>query len=150
MSNQPAENLAQKIIDSTFKYDNAIRTPHALYGKAVTAAELSVQQRILMPSAFPMAIDPKTLQEERERFLRARVDHRIRELSELGPNLENEEKIQALIELKSLKLLDKQQQMRGEILSSLSKASTLATALDRGVYRRNKKQSLREGVILAL
>lgn len=49
-----------------------------------------------------------------------------------------------MIELKSLRLLEKQRALRGQLLSSLSQATTLSTAIDRSSFRRNKKQSLRE------
>ncbi|KAJ3347540.1 hypothetical protein HDU91_006750 [Kappamyces sp. JEL0680] len=139
---QTPDSVAQKIIDSTFRVEKAVKNPASLYGKQSTTQEQN--QRLLLPAVLPHAIDPKELALERERYLRVRVEHRIKELSELGPNLDGEEKIKALIELKSLKLLEKQKTLRGEILASLSKASTLATALDRSVFRRMKKQSLRE------
>ncbi len=54
-------------------------------------------------------------------------------------------KVKALIELKSLYLLEKQKAMREQIVRSMSHASTLA--LDRSAFRRFKKQTLRDARI---
>lgn len=99
-----------------------------------------------MPVVHP-SVDPNHLKSARQEYLKARVDLRIKELSSMpAESLSGGEKMKALIELKSLQLLEKQQKLRREILDSVSKSSTLATALDRSSFRRMKKQSLREGI----
>ncbi|KAI8823675.1 SNF2 family N-terminal domain-containing protein [Fimicolochytrium jonesii] len=119
-------------------------TPQSVLPKKITMADL--QQRLVIPSGTPSGIDPHALIQEREKKIKARIQYRIHELESLPSNLASDTgaKIQALIELKALKLLDKQKKLRSEILQSLGKATTLATAVDRGAYRRVKKQSLRE------
>ncbi|CEH13379.1 snf2-family atp dependent chromatin remodeling factor snf21 [Ceraceosorus bombacis] len=51
-------------------------------------------------------------------------------------------KIKALIELKSLRLLEKQKELRQSVVRTFSSASTLA--LDRTAFRKVKKQTLRD------
>jgi ATP-dependent helicase STH1/SNF2 len=53
-------------------------------------------------------------------------------------------KIKALIELKALRLLDKQKRLRSEIVSGMKRATMLQTAVSRNDYRRMKKPTLRE------
>jgi ATP-dependent helicase STH1/SNF2 len=132
------KNVAQKIVETSYQLEKT-SYPYSLYQKPQDS-------RLVVPAILPCAIDPLLLKEDRERFIRARVDYRIKELSSLPVSITNDEnlKLNAMIELKSLKLLDKQRQLRFELLSSVSKATTLATAIDRSSFRRNKKQSLRE------
>lgn len=66
-----------------------------------------------MPSNMPTTVDITQIKAEREKFLKARVEYRIKELSMIDSNLHGQEKIKALIELKSLKLLEKQKALRG-------------------------------------
>jgi ATP-dependent helicase STH1/SNF2 len=129
-------------------------------------AHASRQQRLLVPAIMPVGISPFELAQEREHRIRARIQHRIQELESLPSNLgdapfdggrtrEDSEasddssstasaKIRALIELRALRLLDRQRRLRDEITRSMKRATTLATAADRAAYRRQKKQSLRE------
>ncbi|RKO92339.1 SNF2 family N-terminal domain-containing protein [Blyttiomyces helicus] len=119
-------------------------SPFALLPQKIMASDLC--HRLIIPGANPIGIDPITLHQERERTVRARIQYRIQELESLPSNLSNDagQKIKALIELKSLRLLDKQRRLRSEIVGSLSRATTLSTAVDRNAFRRVKKQSLRE------
>ncbi|TPX55887.1 hypothetical protein PhCBS80983_g04959 [Powellomyces hirtus] len=121
-----------------------LSTPYSLLPKKVTLSDL--QQRVIIPSGTPSGIDPYALVQERERHIKARISYRISELEQLPSNLSNDgdAKLRALIELKSLKLLEKQKKLRAEVIQSLGKATTLATAADRSSFRRVKKQSLRE------
>ncbi|PWZ03180.1 hypothetical protein BCV70DRAFT_229513 [Testicularia cyperi] len=124
------------------------------------------QQRLLIPSLMPAGLEPKLLLEERDRFVQARIQQRIRELESLPADMsqaptmaslnkgkQNEHrdvnpyessnaKLKALIELKSLHLLEKQKQMREQMVRSLNLATTLG--LDRVAFRRVKKQTLRD------
>ncbi|KAN0060922.1 ATP-dependent DNA helicase Snf21 [Thecaphora frezii] len=128
------------------------------------------QQRLLIPSLMPSGLEPKLLLEERDRFTQARIRQRIQELESLPANLsqrptlaslkgkQNEDslqnkllgagldgdnaKIKALIELKSLHLLEKQKALREQVVRGLNLATTLG--LDRVAFRRVKKQTLRD------
>lgn len=119
----------------------------------------SLQQRLLVPSLLPSGIDANLLLEERERFIQTRIQQRIRELESFPATLpqvpthaKNEHmlelpkhenaKVKALIELKSLHLLDRQKKMREKLLSSMNLATSLG--LDRSAFRRVRKQALRD------
>lgn len=126
----------------------------------------------LVPSQMPIGLDPIALAAERETRIRSRVAVRIAELENLCANMPpdaapvthaslgrtrqetsvvagdvshlSSDKIRALIELKSLQMLDRQKKMRAEILTGMKKATTLQTAVSRLDYRRTKKPSVRE------
>lgn len=128
------------------------------------------QQRLLIPSLMPAGLEPRLLLEERDRFVQARIRQRIRELESFpadmsqsptmaslkgkenahdltsqlhGSHLQGDNaKLKALIELKSLHLLEKQKQLREQVVQSLNLATTLG--LDRVAFRRVKKQTLRD------
>ncbi|KAJ1661086.1 ATP-dependent DNA helicase Snf21 [Dispira simplex] len=125
----------------------------------------SALQRLVVPGIVPVGIDPQVLIQERERRIATRIFNRIKELEELPRNLaggdgftptdamvldnngsgtSHNPKLRALIELKSLKLLEKQKLVRREIMEGMQKTTTLATAQDRTSFRRVKKLSKRD------
>jgi hypothetical protein len=59
-------------------------------------------------------------------------------------NMNIELRTHALIELKSLKLLQFQKQLRGEILTTMKKDTLIQTALNPRAYKRPKRHHLRE------
>lgn len=125
------------------------------------------QQRLLTPSLLPAGVDARLLLEERDRFVRARIQQRICELERfpssmaqvpvgkvkeesladqtaaLGAHGENNNaKVKALIELKSLHLLDQQKRVREQVIQSMHLATSIG--LDRSAFRRVRKQTLRD------
>lgn len=125
---------------------NAYASPYDLLKKPITSfAHASRQQRLLIPSITPQGVDPHSIISQRERRILGRIQYRINELETMPSNLNNGSvKLKAIVELKALKLLGKQKQLREEIMSGMIKSTTLATSADRLAYRRMKKQSLRE------
>lgn len=120
-----------------------------------------VAHKYIIPSIMPLGLDPALIQAERNRFIDARIAHRIRELSALPSTIgdgalqpiipmEEDEtgippsstKLRALIELKALKLRDKQRALRSSVVNRLQDASSLAA--DRKVFRRARKITLRD------
>ncbi|THH30382.1 hypothetical protein EUX98_g3797 [Antrodiella citrinella] len=132
-------------------------------------------QRLLVPSVMPTGLDPHQIIAERNRFVDARIDQRIRELEAMSATMgeggmqneladvdamedimkENEElkpsvhpgpdthgKFRALIELKSLRVLDKQRAMRAMVAERLTHGSLLP--LNRPEFRRVRKPTLRD------
>ncbi|KAI8374376.1 SNF2 family N-terminal domain-containing protein [Radiomyces spectabilis] len=114
---------------------------------------------------FPLDLDTETLLSERDRQLQARVQYRINELEKLPSNLLDDRtqrmlgpdedfsndfaplstiKSKAIIELKALRLLNKQKKLREEIMRGMNASTMLDTSVDRLAYRRMKKQTLRE------
>jgi ATP-dependent helicase STH1/SNF2 len=138
---------------------NAYASPYDLLKKPITSfAHASRQQRLLIPSIIPPGIDPYSIISERERRILGRIQYRITELEKLPSNLNDTTnalehdlrqsngsiKLKAIVELKALRLLGKQKQLREEIMSGMKRSTTLASSADRLAYRRMKKQSLRE------
>jgi hypothetical protein len=75
------------------------------------ARQLTDTRRALIPSLMPHGLDPIALARERERRIQARIDRRIMELESLPATLPDHLKKKAMIELKSLKLLNKQRKV---------------------------------------
>ncbi|CAO3621454.1 unnamed protein product [Mucor hiemalis] len=113
---------------------NAYASPYNLLKKPITSF------------ANASRVDPHSIMSQRERRILGRIQYRINELESVPSNLNNNGsvKLKAIVELKALKLLGKQKQLREEIMSGMIKSTTLATSADRLAYRRMKKQSLRE------
>ena len=106
-----------------------------------------MKQVKLTPLAKPPGIDPLVIMRERETRIQARIAHRIQELENLPNTIPEEMKIKALIELRALKLLPFQTQLRSEVLQCARRATTLITGLNLKAYKRAKRQSVREARI---
>ncbi|CAF3711140.1 unnamed protein product [Adineta steineri] len=84
------------------------------------------------------------IQQEREKRILNRISNRIQELEHMPANMNIELRTRALIELKSLKLLQFQKQLRNEIVNTMKKDTSIQTALNPRVYKRPKRYQLRE------
>jgi ATP-dependent helicase STH1/SNF2 len=116
------------------------------------------QQKTLIPALMPTGLDPNLLLEEHNRFVETRIQWRMEELEQLpamlgedtGPepiagiiqSSTSTAKMRALIELKSLQLLEKQRNLREDVVRSLNSATAVPT--DRSKLGRSKKQTLRD------
>lgn len=98
----------------------------------------------LAPVNKPVGINPIDILKERESRIQARVVHRIQALQNLPATISEELRKRALIELKALRLLHFQKQLRSEMVMSMRKDTTLETALNSRAYKRSKRQTLRE------
>lgn len=105
------------------------------------------KQNRITPVAKPNGIDPVEILQERENRLATRVAHRIEELSNLPANMPDDLKTKAMIELRALRLLNFQRQLRAEVVACTRRDTTLETALNTKAYKRSKRQSLREARI---
>ncbi|KIK70339.1 hypothetical protein GYMLUDRAFT_32342 [Collybiopsis luxurians FD-317 M1] len=120
-------------------------------------------QRLLVPTLMPPGLDAQQILNERDRYIEARIQQRMRELEaipstfgdeNLEPDLleDNDSlvpfpatshgKLSALIELKSLRLLDKQRTMRAMVAERLTHGSILP--LNRPDFRRTRKPTMRD------
>lgn len=112
---------------------NAYVSPFSLLKAPISSyAHASRQQRLLIPALTPIGMDSDELIIERERRVKARVHYRIQELESLPNNLSNDlpdkitalesdikdagkngssVKLRAIIELKALRLLEKQKKV---------------------------------------
>merc|ERR1712106_1209937 len=75
------------------------------------------------------------------------IAHRIDELTELPATMADDLKVKAQIELRALRLLNFQRQLRSEVVSCNRKDTTLETAINIKAYKRTKRQGLREARI---
>ncbi|KAK6437139.1 transcriptional regulator [Oleoguttula sp. CCFEE 5521] len=135
--------------------------PHSLLLKRITYGDHAQRHcRSSLPSIMPLGVDPERIREERENIVYNRVMARRVELGKLSANIgawdtsksdtpkDNANlKLKALIEYKSLCLLQKQRQMRASISKEMMQSDNLAMTANRSMYRRVKKQSLREARI---
>jgi ATP-dependent helicase STH1/SNF2 len=154
------DTQAEKQADTKKVEYTAYASPYDLLKKPISSfAHASRQQRLLIPSVTPQGLDPLSIISERERRILARIQYRVRELEKLPSNLNDHMneleqqvlqtaptsvKLKAIVELKALRLLNKQKQLREEIIAGVTRSTTLASSADRLAYRRMKKQSLRE------
>ncbi|KAL0126889.1 hypothetical protein PUN28_005324 [Cardiocondyla obscurior] len=94
--------------------------------------------------AKPVGLDPLLILQERENRVAARISLRMEQLSNLPTNMPEDLRIQAQIELRMLRVLNFQRQLRSEIIACTRKDTTLETAVNVKAYKRTKRQGLRE------
>ncbi|XP_025159333.1 ATP-dependent helicase brm [Harpegnathos saltator] len=94
--------------------------------------------------AKPAGLDPLLILQERENRVASRISLRMEQLSNLPTNMPEDLRIQAQIELRMLRVLNFQRQLRSEILACTRKDTTLETAVNVKAYKRTKRQGLRE------
>lgn len=117
-------------------------------------------QTLWLPSLLPPGVDVDRIREERERIIYNRIQARKTELESLKVNIgswdtsksdtpkpDDSIKLRALIEYKMLSLLPKQRALRQQISRDMLHYDNLAQTTNRSMYRRVKKQSLREARI---
>ncbi|KAJ3751098.1 SNF2-family ATP dependent chromatin remodeling factor snf21 [Lentinula detonsa] len=124
-------------------------------------------QRLLVPTIMPPGLDAQQILNERDRYIDARIQQRMRELESIpstvgDENFENDVvqesmsesdsplsfpstshgKLSALIELKSLRLIEKQRTMRALVAERLTHGSLVP--LNRPDFRRTRKPTIRD------
>ncbi|XP_018562327.2 ATP-dependent helicase brm isoform X2 [Anoplophora glabripennis] len=104
----------------------------------------STKQNRITTLPKPCGIDPLVILQERENRVAARIAARMEQLSNLPTNMSDELRIQAQIELKALRCLNFQRQLRSEIIACTRRDTTLETAVNVKQYKRTKRQGLRE------
>lgn len=94
--------------------------------------------------AKPVGLDPITLLQERENRIASRISLRMQELQRLPATMPEDLRLQAAIELRALRVLNFQRQLRAEIVQCTRRDTTLETAVNIKAYKRTKRQGLRE------
>lgn len=104
------------------------------------------RQNKIAPVQKPNGLDPQELVKERENFISQKIKYRITELESLPITRINDQelKLKINIELKALRLLNLQKQLRHEIVACMRADTTLETSLNPKAYKRCKRQTLRE------
>ncbi|KAI6925392.1 chromatin remodeling complex SWI/SNF component SWI2, partial [Hortaea werneckii] len=132
--------------------------PHSLLLKQISYTDHTQRAyRPFIPSIMPLGVDPERVRDERENMVYNRVLARKNELSKLPANIgawdtsksdapqDNANlKLKALIEYKMLSLLPKQREIRQKLSKEMMLSDNLSMTANRAMYRRVKKQSLRE------
>ncbi|KAI9746662.1 MAG: hypothetical protein M1818_000376 [Claussenomyces sp. TS43310] len=149
-----------EVIKRRTTYDGFSSPYEKVSGKIGYADHKSRNTRFMIPSITPSGVDFERLRDERERILYNRMSARYQELKSLPGNMahwdtrksdeltpEDTLKRKALIELKMLELYSKQRSMREKIGRQMIQYDNLAMTANRSLYRRMKKQSLREARI---
>ena len=117
------------------------------------------KNRLIIPGIFPTGVDFEQLRIEREKAVFNRMSARYAELKGLPGNLaywdtskdtitpDDTLKRKAIIEMKSLALYSKQRALRDKVGRQMMHYDNLAMTTNRSMYRRMKKQSVREARI---
>ncbi|KAL6114861.1 smarca2 [Pungitius sinensis] len=113
-------------------------------GQQVSPMLQMQKQNRITPIQKPQGLDPVGILQEREYRLQARIAHRIQELESLPGSLPPDLRNKATVELKALRLLNFQRQLRQDVVACMRRDTTLETALNSKAYRRSKRQTLRE------
>lgn len=92
----------------------------------------------------PQGMDPIVILNERENRMASRIALRMEVLKNLPTNMPEELRFQAQIELRALRVLNFQRQLRSEIVQCVRRDTTLETAVNVKAYKRVKRQGLRE------
>lgn len=98
----------------------------------------------LTPINKPSGIDPVEIMKERENRIAQRIALRIKELEHLPANICEDIRIKAMMELRALRLVHFQKQLRQEVVSGMRKDTSLESAINPKLYKRPKRQGLRD------
>jgi ATP-dependent helicase STH1/SNF2 len=126
-------------------------------------------QRLIVPTLMPSGLDPHQILAERNRFVDARIQQRIHELEDMPATMgdggldrfQDEDakdnaarplsalvapsthgKLRAMIELKSLRLLEKQREMRAMVAERLTHGALVP--VNRAEFRRTRRPTLKD------
>ncbi|RWS25890.1 transcription activator BRG1-like isoform X4 [Leptotrombidium deliense] len=122
-------------------------------GKPVPAYQTMMQQlqqsknNRITPIQKPCGIDPLEIIKERENKIAQRIAYRIDELENLPANLAEDLQMKAMIELRALRLVEFQRQLRQEVTCCMRRDTTLETQANPKLYKRTKRQGLRDARI---
>ncbi|CAF2726496.1 unnamed protein product, partial [Rotaria sp. Silwood2] len=129
--------------DMPLKFSSATN----MYRWLVGSTEMNTTDEDGIPTRIrqhPISLNPLYVQQEREKRVLNRISNRLQELEHMPAQMSVELRTQALIELKSLKLLQFQKQLRSEILHTMKQDTLIQTALNPRAYKRPKRHHLRE------
>lgn len=104
----------------------------------------AVKQNRTTTCPKPVGLDPLIILQERENRLAARIAHRVQQLSNLPTTMSDDLRIKVEIELRALRVLNFQRQLRAEVVACTRRDTTLETAVNVKAYKRTKRQGLRE------
>ncbi|CAG8231036.1 unnamed protein product [Penicillium salamii] len=153
------ENVDSEVLTREW-YDN-FQSPYDSLSSTISYTDHAKRaNRVRIPALLPPGIDLEQIREDREVAVYNKITARKAELAQLPANLgvwdtsktdtptyDDSLKLKALIEWKSLNLLQKQRQCRKQHQGEMFHYSNLGMTANRSSHRRMKKQSLREARI---
>ncbi|CAB0003666.1 unnamed protein product [Nesidiocoris tenuis] len=119
-------------------------TPQGVPPGAPPQQPPSQKQNRVTTMPRPLGLDPILILQERENRVAARIVHRMEELTNLPANISEDLRMKAQIELRALRVLNFQRQLRSEVIACTRRDTTLETAVNVKAYKRTKRQGLRE------
>ncbi|XP_054270051.1 transcription activator BRG1-like isoform X2 [Macrosteles quadrilineatus] len=124
----------------------AVRPPGPPNNQQLLSQSCQAQQKQNRITSVPrpLGLDPLLILQERENRVAARIAHRIDELSNLPTTMSEDLRVKAQIELRALRVLNFQRQLRAEVIGCTRRDTTLETAVNVKAYKRTKRQGLRE------
>ncbi|EPS42286.1 hypothetical protein H072_3739 [Dactylellina haptotyla CBS 200.50] len=133
-------------------------SPYTLFLPSISHSDHGIRaNRPLIPSIMPTGIELGRIREERDKIIANRIQARKAELEGMDMNIANlnrasgeisdKQKLERAIEYKALSLLDRQRELRRQMVQSMVHYDSLAMTTNRSMFRRMKKQSLREARI---
>ncbi|KAI9331980.1 SNF2 family N-terminal domain-containing protein [Pilaira anomala] len=144
-------------------HDGKLSAVELLTGQQRSHAHASRQQRLLLPDTAPQGLNAQTILEQREKRIEKRAQDKLEKLEStieadgrqpLGYMLNeyydetvktaSPERLESIVQLRSLQLRHKQAKLREEIVKNMEEANRLANSVDRTAYRKIMKQTLRE------
>ncbi|XP_051543702.1 probable global transcription activator SNF2L2 isoform X2 [Myxocyprinus asiaticus] len=140
----PLVPAATQPVPSTFLTPQPQPQSQSVPGQPSLIIQLQQKQNRITPIQKPQGLDPVELLQEREHRLQARIAHRIQELENLPGSLPPDLRTKATVELKALRLLNFQRQLRLDVVACMRRDTAVETALNSKAYKRSKRQTLRE------
>lgn len=113
-------------------------------GAPAVPSQMQTNKNRVTTVAKPMGLDPIMILNERENRMASRIALRMEQLKNLPTNMPEDLRLQAQIELRALRVLNFQRQLRSEIVQCIRRDTTLETAVNVKAYKRTKRQGLRE------
>ncbi|ORZ00685.1 SNF2 family N-terminal domain-domain-containing protein [Syncephalastrum racemosum] len=135
---------------------NAYASPYQLLKTPISSyTHASRQHHLLVPSITPVGIDPQACLSARDQKIQTALQDRLNTLEKASQTLQQQiivtdassakTCLRQLIELKKLRLAEKQKQLREDFVGAMARSTTLG---DKMTYRKLKKMSLREAHML--
>ena len=157
---QQSKNKESDMPKSHHDY-NSFLDPYGYLAPSISYADHSIRsERLVISAIMPTGVDVDRVREERDRIVYNRIVARQMELKEMGADIaawdtskseasevNSDLRIKAAIEYKMLCLLPKQRSLRQQVNRDVIHYDNLAQTANRSMYRRMKKQSLREARI---
>ncbi|CAF4478593.1 unnamed protein product, partial [Rotaria sp. Silwood2] len=130
----------QNNIDTSSTFSSATD----MYRWLIQSNQTNEEKTVNRTQKHPIYFNPLYNQQERDKRALNRISNRLQELEHMPANMNAELRTRALIELKSLKLLQFQKQLRSEVLNTMKKDTLIETTLNPRAYKRPKRHQLRE------